>query len=76
MFRLEVPEVVGVTNTLLVLRVAVSPLGAVGDNMTFPVKPFTLVTVMVESWDEVCNKVRLEGLAVMLNPWTTKVPFM
>ena len=68
MFRLEVPEVVGVTGTLLVLRVAVTPLGALGERVTVPEKPFWLDTVMVESCDVPCESVRLDGLAIMLKP--------
>ena len=51
MFRLDVPEDVGVTDTLLVLRVAVIPLGALGERVTVPEKPFWLETVMAESCD-------------------------
>ncbi len=56
---------------LVVLRVAVQPEGApVADRVTVPVKPLTLVTVIVEVAEEPARKLIDVGLAVTVKSVT------
>ncbi len=62
-FRTVVPGLEGVTTTLVVLRTAVIPVGALGIvNVTVPEKPFRLDTVSVVACDDPWFMVRLEEL--------------
>ena len=62
-----VPEFVGVTETMEVPRVAVIPVGLVGEEkVTVPENPFTLVTVREDICEDPWFTARVEGLSVTL----------
>ncbi len=84
-FKIVVPGLEGVTPTLVVLRAAIIPVGAVGVvNVTVAEKPFKLDTVSVNACDDPWFMVRLEelgdvrksGCSTMnlpcIGPWCTK----
>ncbi len=70
--RADVPEVP--RTTLVGVRVHVKPAGLTEDvRATVPVKPFRLVTVIVEVAAALASAVALVGLAVTLKSWIVGV---
>ncbi len=65
-FRIVAPGLEGVTTTLVELRAAIIPVGAVGVvNVTVPEKSFKLDKVSVTTCDDPWFMVRLEELGVV-----------
>ena len=74
-FRVVVPGTVGVTVTMVLLRVAEIPGGVLGgESVTVPENPFTLVIVSVEDWNEPWLMVRVEGFDVVAKSETMNLP--
>jgi len=55
--------------TLVRFRVGIGPLGeTVADKSTTPAKSLTLVTMIVDVFENPCTTLREDGLDVILNP--------
>ncbi len=65
--RVDVADPPDVTETTVGLKLVEGPAGEiVDDRVTLPLKPLTLVTVIVEVAQEPCTMLRALGLAAMV----------
>jgi hypothetical protein len=71
--RVDIPMPPAGTRTLVLVRDAVRPVGAVVVRATVPAKPLALVIVIEEFREDPCETVSWEGFGLIWKSWTSTV---